>query len=44
MDIRHEDNIKAFRKERRVTQEQLAEVPGATSGAVYKRETGVSRS
>ena len=35
-------NIKAFRKERKLTQEQLAEVLGVTTGAVYKWESGLS--
>lgn len=33
------ENIKAFRKERRMTQEQLAEIMGVTVGAVYKWES-----
>ncbi len=36
------ENIRAFRKERRLTQEQLAEVLGVTTGAVYKWESGLS--
>ena len=36
------NNIRAFRKERRLTQEQLAEVMGVTAGAVYKWESGMS--
>ena len=36
------DNIKNFRKERRLTQEQLAEVMGVTTGAVHKWEAGMS--
>ena len=35
-------NIRAFRKARRLTQEQLAEVLGVTAGAVYKWESGLS--
>ena len=35
-------NIRALRKERRLTQEQLAEVLGVTAGAVYKWESGMS--
>ena len=35
-------NIRAFRKQRRLTQEQLAEVLGVTTGAVYKWESGLS--
>ena len=34
------ENIRAFRKERRLTQEQLAEALGVTVGSVYKWETG----
>ena len=30
------ENIRAFRKARSLTQEQLAEVLGVTTGAVYK--------
>ena len=36
------ENIRAFRKERRLTQEQLAEVLGVTTGAVHKWESGMS--
>lgn len=36
------ENIKAMRKQRRMTQEQLAEVLGVTTGAVYKWESGLS--
>jgi Predicted transcriptional regulators len=35
-------NIRAFRKQRGLTQEQLAEVLGVTTGAVYKWESGLS--
>lgn len=35
-------NIRAFRKERGLTQEQLAEVFGVTVGAVHKWENGMS--
>ena len=35
-------NIKAFRKEKGLTQEQLAEVFGVTVGAVHKWEAGLS--
>lgn len=42
MDIRLKENIKAFRKERKMTQEQLAEILGVTVGAVYKWESGSS--
>lgn len=36
------EHIKAFRKERRLTQEQLAEAFGVTVGAVSKWEAGLS--
>lgn len=36
------DNIRSFRKERSLTQEQLAEALGVTDGAVYKWEAGLS--
>ena len=36
------ENIRAFRKDRRLTQEQLAEAMGVTTGAVYKWESGMS--
>ncbi len=35
-------NIRKYRKERKLTQEQLAEVMGVTAGAVYKWESGLS--
>ena len=35
-------NIRDFRKERKLTQEQLAEAMGVTAGAVYKWESGMS--
>ena len=34
------ENIRAFRKERRLTQEQFAEALGVTTGSVYKWESG----
>ena len=34
------ENIRAFRKERRLTQEQFAEAMGVSVGSVYKWETG----
>lgn len=37
------ENIRAFRKERQLTQEQLAEVLNVTVGAVYKWEAKLSR-
>ena len=36
------ENIRALRKQRNLTQEQLAEVLGVTVGAVYKWEAGLS--
>ncbi|MBQ5933411.1 MAG: helix-turn-helix transcriptional regulator [Lachnospiraceae bacterium] len=42
MEITLSDNIRKFRKERRLTQEQLAEVMGVTTGAVHKWESGLS--
>ncbi len=36
------ENIRIFRKERSLTQEQLAEVLGVTTGAVYKWEAALS--
>ncbi len=42
MDIFLADNIRRFRKERLLTQDQLAEVLGVTAGAVYKWEAGLS--
>ncbi len=37
------ENIRAFRKQRRMTQEKLAEALGVTVGAVYKWESGQSQ-
>lgn len=42
MKIMLAENIRAFRKDRSLTQEQLAEVLGVTPGAVYKWEAGLS--
>ncbi len=42
MDSKIADNIRAFRKDRGLTQEQLAEAMGVTTGAVHKWETGMS--
>ena len=42
MNIQLSENIRTFRKERSLTQEQLAEVLGVTVGAVYKWEAGLS--
>ena len=36
------ENIRTFRKQRKLTQEQLAEVMGVTTGAVHKWEIGAS--
>ena len=36
------ENIRTYRKERRLTQEQFAEALGVTVGSVYKWETGQS--
>ncbi|MBR3016387.1 MAG: helix-turn-helix transcriptional regulator [Clostridia bacterium] len=36
------ENIRTFRKERSLTQEQLAEALGVTAGAVYKWEAKLS--
>lgn len=38
------ENIRFYRKERKFTQEQLAEAMGVTVGAVSKWESGVSQS
>ena len=42
MEIRLAENIRAFRKQKQLTQEQLAEVLGVTVGAVYKWEAKLS--
>ena len=42
MELKLAENIRALRKERRLTQEQFAEVLGVTAGAVYKWESGMS--
>ena len=42
MEMKLAGNIRALRKQRRLTQEQLAEVLGVTVGAVYKWEAGGS--
>ena len=42
MEVKLAENIRAFRKGRKLTQEQLAEVLGVTPGAVYKWEAGLS--
>lgn len=43
MEMKLSENIRAFRKARVLTQEQLAEVLGVTVGAVYKWESGLSQ-
>ncbi|MBQ1523349.1 MAG: helix-turn-helix transcriptional regulator [Erysipelotrichaceae bacterium] len=42
MELTLGENIRALRKQRKLTQEQLAEVLGVTTGAVYKWESGLS--
>ena len=42
MNMKLSENIRAFRKERALTQEGLAEALGVTAGAVYKWEAGLS--
>ena len=42
MELTLAENIRSFRKERKMIQEQLAEVLGVTVGAVYKWESGLS--
>ncbi len=42
MEMKLAQNIRAFRKDRSLTQEQLSEVLGVTAGAVYKWEAGLS--
>lgn len=42
MDVKIAANIRSFRKARKLTQEQLAEVLGVTVGAVSKWESGTS--
>jgi transcriptional regulator with XRE-family HTH domain len=42
MKLRLAENVKMFRKNRNMTQEQLAEALGVTVGAVYKWEKGLS--
>ena len=42
MKISLAENIRSFRKERSLTQEQLSEVLGVTAGAVYKWEAKLS--
>ena len=42
MELMLSENIRSLRKQRKLTQEQLAEVLGVTAGAVYKWEAGLS--
>jgi transcriptional regulator with XRE-family HTH domain len=42
MEMKLAENIRALRKERSLTQEELAEVLRVTAGAVYKWEAGLS--
>ena len=42
MELSLSDNIRTFRKQRKLTQEQFAEMLGVTTGAVYKWESGLS--
>ncbi len=42
MEMKLAENIRSFRKERSLTQEQLAEVLGVTTGAVHKWEAKLS--
>ena len=42
MKMKLAENVRAFRKERSLTQEQLSEALGVTAGAVYKWEAGLS--
>ena len=43
MELKLAENIRALRKQRRLTQEQLAETLRVTVGAVYKWEAGLSQ-
>ncbi|MBR3102377.1 MAG: helix-turn-helix transcriptional regulator, partial [Lachnospiraceae bacterium] len=42
MEISLSENIKKYRKQNRLTQEQLAEVMGVSTGAVHKWESAMS--
>ncbi|WP_405374652.1 helix-turn-helix domain-containing protein [Pseudobutyrivibrio sp.] len=42
MKITLSENIRRFRKDRKMTQEKLAEALGVTVGAEYKCESGMS--
>ena len=43
MKLNIQENIRNMRRERKLTQEQLAEALGVTMGAVSKWESGVSQ-
>ena len=43
MELTLAENIRSFRKQRKLTQEKLAEALGVTVGAVYKWESGLSQ-
>ena len=43
MELSLSENIRSFRKQRKMTQEKLAEALGVTVGAVYKWESGQSQ-
>ena len=43
MTIQLAEQIRSFRKKRALTQEQLAEAMGVSTGAVYKWEAGLSQ-
>ncbi|MBQ1532802.1 MAG: helix-turn-helix transcriptional regulator [Solobacterium sp.] len=43
MKLKLAENIRTFRKQRKLTQEKLAEALGVTVGAVYKWESGLSQ-
>ena len=42
MELTLAQNIRSYRKQRKMTQEQLSEVLGVTVGAVHKWESGLS--
>ena len=42
MELTLAKNIRSYRKQRKMTQEQLSEVLGVTVGAVHKWESGLS--
>lgn len=43
MKLKLSENIRMYRKQRKLTQEKLAETLGVTVGAVYKWESGLSQ-